>query len=115
MAQNERIWDESGLKGTEREERRQELAERYRKHIEARELCYAYSAYPYIEWYSDNGRVVLELAPSQVEIFDIQGVFPRKEKTAKELVADRQKRTEAMAGFMSGMVKETETATSSER
>jgi hypothetical protein len=63
-------------------------------------------AYPYIEWYADNGRVVLELDPSQVEIFDIQGVFPRKEKTAEELAADKRKRNEAMNDFMSGMVKE---------
>jgi hypothetical protein len=34
-----------------------------------------------------------------------QGVFPRKEKTARQLVADRQKREEAMIDFMSGMVK----------
>jgi hypothetical protein len=27
-----------------------------------------YVTYPYVEWYADNGRVVLELDPSQVEI-----------------------------------------------
>jgi hypothetical protein len=27
-----------------------------------------YVGYPYIEWYSENGRVVLELEPSQVEV-----------------------------------------------
>ena len=34
------------------------------------ELSYAYAPYPYIEWYGRNGRVVLELDPSQVEIVD---------------------------------------------
>jgi hypothetical protein len=27
-----------------------------------------YVGYPYVEWYADNGRVVLELDPSQVEV-----------------------------------------------
>lgn len=105
MAQNEAFWDENRITGLEREERRREYAERYRKHIEAGELYYPYVSYPYIEWYSDNGRVVLELDLSQVQVFDIQGVIPRREKTPKELVEDGRKRTEAMAGFMSGMVK----------
>ena len=34
------------------------------------EPSYAYCPYPYIEWYGSNGRVVLELDPSQVEIVD---------------------------------------------
>ena len=34
------------------------------------EPSYAYAPYPYIEWYGPNGRVVLELDPSQVEILD---------------------------------------------
>jgi hypothetical protein len=34
------------------------------------EPSYAYAPYPYIEWYGPNGRVVLELDPSQVEIVD---------------------------------------------
>ena len=63
-------------------------------------------SYPYIEWYSDaNGRVVLELDPSQVEILD-QGVVPPRDKTPTDLVKDDKKREKAMADFMSGMVKE---------
>ena len=34
------------------------------------EPSYAYCPYPYVEWYAANGRVVLELDPSQVEIVD---------------------------------------------
>lgn len=60
--------------------------------------------YPYIEWYSDNGRVVLELDPSQVEIFDMQGVIPRRAKSPAELAEDRKKRAHAFDDFMSGMV-----------
>jgi hypothetical protein len=31
---------------------------------------FAYSPYPYFEWFAANGRVVLELDPSQVEIVE---------------------------------------------
>jgi hypothetical protein len=43
------------------------------------EPSYAYAPYPYIEWYGPNGRVVLELDASQVEIVDGANVlkFPR--------------------------------------
>jgi hypothetical protein len=34
------------------------------------EPSYAYAPYPYIEWYGPNGRIVLELDVSQVEIVD---------------------------------------------
>ena len=70
MAQNEIFWDDAGLGQAERKSRRRECAERYRAHISAGDLFYPYIPYPYIEWYSDNGRVVLELDPSQVEIVD---------------------------------------------
>ena len=106
MAQNELIWDEANLRGSEREIRRQEFAERYREHIEAGDLYYPYVTYPYIEWYSGtNGRVVLELEPSQVEIVG-QGGPPPKEKTPEELVEDERKRSAAMGAFLGGMVRE---------
>src|SRR5205823_4801150 len=80
IAQNELFWDEDGVSGTERENRRRELTEEYQAHIDAHDLFYPYSDYPYIEWYSDtNGRVVLELDPSQVEV--IGQVASIKEKT----------------------------------
>jgi len=34
------------------------------------EPIFCYAPYPYIEWYGPNGRIVLELDPSQVEILD---------------------------------------------
>ena len=102
MAQNELVWDESGIRGREREERRQEFANRYREHIKAGDLYYPYTTYPYLEWYSDNGRVVLELDLSQLEIVD---VAPPKTKSPTELHDDERKRSEAFGSFMAGMVK----------
>jgi len=106
MAQNEIIWADQSLDDSERNKRRQMFAERYRNRIAAKETCYAYTDYPYIEWYSDeNGRVVLELDPSQVEVLEAESL-PAREKTPEELVQDRKKRTQAMDDFMSDMVKE---------
>jgi hypothetical protein len=102
MTQNELIWDENDIQGAEREERRQEFTKRYRKHIEASDLYYPYAAYPYIEWYSDNGRVVLELEPSQVEI--VKGT-PARTKSPVDLHEDKKKRSEAFDSFMAGMLK----------
>jgi len=103
MAQNEILWDEAGLPRALRENRRREFAERYRTHVSAGHLFYPYVEYPYIEWYSDNGRVVLALDPSQVEI--VEGV-PVKEKAATELVADEKARIEAMGSFLGSLVRE---------
>ena len=107
MAQNEIIWDETGLTGDEREQRRQEFAEDYRRHIEAGDPYYSHASYPYIEWFSEtNGRVVLELDPSQVEVLDTEEVAPRREKSPRELVEDQRKRGEAMVSFLAGLVKD---------
>jgi hypothetical protein len=103
MAQNELIWDEAGLSGTEREARRREYADRYRARVAAGDLFYPYVDYPYIEWYSDNGRVVLELDASQVEII---GGAPGEEKSAQELVADAKRRKAAMGEFLGTMMHE---------
>ena len=104
LAQHELRWDKLGVRETEREECRKELNKLYRDHIDNGDLFYSYSAYPYIEWYSDaNGRVVLELDPSQVEV--VNGVAPVEEKTAAELVQDEDTRMHALVTFMSRMVK----------
>lgn len=69
LARLELSWEEHGVTGQLRESRRREAAEDMRRHIEAGTLYYPYVDYPYIEWYSEaNGRVVLELDPSRVEI-----------------------------------------------
>lgn len=104
MKRNELFWDERGIQGSEREKRRREFAERYRAHIAAGDLYYPYVEYPYIEWYSDNGRVVLELDPSQVEI--VKAEVPPKEKTPAELFADEQRRDEAFGSFFGRMVED---------
>ncbi len=101
MKRNELSWDESGFRGTEREKYRGEFAEEYRKHIAARDLYYPYVEYPYIEWYSDNGRVVLELDSYQMEVVNVVG--PLKEKTPEELFEDRKKREKAFGSFLGGM------------
>jgi hypothetical protein len=103
MAQNEVIWDEAGVSQVDREEGRQKYAEHYRKHIIAGEAFHYHAPHPYLEWFSYNGRVVLELDPSQVEIVES---VPVEEKSARELVAARRKRQEAMDAFMGAMVEE---------
>jgi hypothetical protein len=102
MKRNELFWDEQGIRGIEREERRQDFAERYRAHIAARDLYYAYVQYPYLEWYSENGRVVLELDPSQMEVVNVVG--PLREKTPEELLEDQKKREKAFGSFLGDMV-----------
>jgi len=101
MAQNEILWDEAGTSQAERETGRREFAERYRGHIQAGDLFYPYVDYPYIEWYSKNGRVVLELEPSQMEIV---GSAPVEAKSPGELAADDLRRISAFGSFLGEMV-----------
>jgi len=57
-----------------------------------------YSSYPYIEWYSgQNGRVVLELEPGQVEVTG----QPLPWRTAEPVSRARQ--ADSMADFLSGL------------
>jgi hypothetical protein len=102
MAQNELVWDELGLTGDERESRRREFSDRYRQHIAAGDLYYPYVSYPYIEWYSENGRVVLELDPSQVQIVK---TTPFRAKSPAELHHAERKRSEAFGAFMGSLLK----------
>jgi len=104
MKRNELFWDEQGIHGSEREERLQDFSERYRAHIAAGDLYYPYVEYPYIEWYSENGRVVLELNRSQIEIAKV--VAPLKEKSPEELLEDRKKRIAAFDSFFGRMVED---------
>src|SRR6266852_5703701 len=55
------VWQENGLKGLRLEKRRRAVATDYAAKIAAGKLYYPYVDYPYFEWYSDDGRVVLEL------------------------------------------------------
>ena len=101
MKRNELFWEEQGIRGTERERCTREFAALYGGHIEGKDIYYAYADYPYIEWYSDNGRVVLELDPSQKEVVNIVG--PLKEKTPEELLEDEKKREKAFGSFLGGI------------
>ena len=103
MKRNELAWDEMGVRGAERERRRKELSDRFREHIAAGDSYYPYVPYPYIEWYAANGRVVLELDPSQLEVVQ-EATAARKEKTPEEQFRDEKRRDEAFVSFMSGMV-----------
>src|SRR5216684_2107856 len=95
-------WQENGLTGTELEERGRAVEMDYASKIAAGELYYPYVRYPYLEWYSDNGRVVLELDPSQITV--IRPETPPTEKSPQELAQDRKNRAKAFGGFMHGMV-----------
>ena len=97
-AQLEINWQENGLTGTELEDRRRDVAARYAAKIAAGELFYTYVAYPYLEWYSENGRVVLELDPSQITV--IRPASPPPKKSAQELAKDRKNRAKSFGGFM---------------
>jgi len=65
---------------------------------------YPYTDYPYIEWYSEiNGRVVLELDPSQIEIVEEKQdtIPPMNEEEQKEA---QRKRDQAIMNFMKDLV-----------
>ena len=102
MERNELAWDEMEIHGEERERQRKKFSDRYRQHIAAGDLYYPYVEYPYLEWYSDNGRVVLELDPSQLEIVE---KAPTKAKTAAETYRAGKKRDDAMVSFIHGLLK----------
>jgi hypothetical protein len=105
MRQHEISWQERGLTGPELEERRKMLTQEYREHVDAGDLFYPYVPYPYLEWFSvENGRVVLELEPSQVEILD--GGNKPQAKTPAELAGVERKRAQAFSGFLKEMVGE---------
>jgi hypothetical protein len=99
-AELEIVWRENGISDEELAERRSEVERDYRQRIARGELYYAYVDYPYIEWYSENGRVVLELEPSQLEVI---GSTSCVEKTPEEFVADRKKRATAFNTFLADM------------
>src|SRR3989442_5172691 len=102
MPQLEIVWQGNGLTGTELEDRRRDIAADYAAKIAAGELYHPYVAYPYFEWYSENGRVVLELDPSQITV--IRPETPPREKSSQELAQDRKNRAKSFGGFMQGMV-----------
>jgi hypothetical protein len=101
-AQLEVVWQENGITGTELEERRRTVQADYAAKIAEDELYFPYVDYPYLEWYSDNGRVVLELDKSQIAV--IRAASPPAKKSPQELAQDRKNRAKAFGGFMTGIV-----------
>ena len=95
-------WQENGLTGTELEGLRRDVAARYAAKIATGELFYTYVDYPYLEWYSDNGRVVLELDPDQITA--IRPETPPTEKSPQELAQDWANRAKSFGSFMHGIV-----------
>jgi hypothetical protein len=100
-AQLEIVWRENGRTGTKLKDRRRDVAAKYAANIAAGELYYPYFNYPYLEWYSDNGRVVLELDPSQIMV--IRPDSPPTAKSPKELVQDRKNRAKASGSLFRGL------------
>lgn len=104
ITHNEAFWNQSSIPEAERAQRWQKLTDAYHAHIAAGDLFYPYVPYPYIEWYSEaNGRVVLELEYSQVEIVDVEA---HRAKSPEQLFADERRRSEAMSRFLSSMASE---------
>jgi hypothetical protein len=58
-----------------------------------------YVGYPYFEWYSENGRVVLELEPDQIEVIGT----PRPWKEEKPI--SRAEQATNLAGFMADLAR----------
>ena len=100
-AQLEIVWRENGRTGTELKERRRAVETEYAAKIARGELYYPYVNYPYLEWYSDNGRVVLELDPSQIMV--IRPESPPTQKSPQELVQDRRNRAKASGSLLRGI------------
>ena len=96
-AQLEIVWQGNGLTGTELEDRRRDIAADYAAKIAAGELYYPYVAYPYFEWYSENGRVVLELDPSQIAVIRLKA--PPSKKSPQELLQDRKNRAKTFLNY----------------
>ena len=83
LANQERRWALRATSEVEREDLRQTFVAGSRKQIEQGEMCYCHFDYPYIEWYGEkNGRVVLELEPSQLEL--IEEPTPERPQGRKE-------------------------------
>ena len=91
ITRNELRLAEAGIEGRECERLRREFAEWCAANVKSGNLYYAYVQYPYIEWYADNGRVVLELDPSQVDVLEDGAPIPR-DISAEQLRANESER-----------------------
>lgn len=100
MLRNEEDWESSGIHGGKRERLRREFLERYAEQIRAGAPYFPYTAYPYIEWVSDaNGRVVLELEPSQVVVLGEES--SQRVSIPRECVVTEEEGIRKLADFFS--------------
>ena len=95
----EKRWQEQGIGGQELEKMRRDVDAEFVKYVRDKEAFYPYVSYPYIEWYSENGRVVLELDSAQVEILREEECRP---KTTAELADAEKKRAQVFSDFLDG-------------
>lgn len=98
MDANEHLWGHLGLRGAALTAHRKKCLQRYRDHIAAGDLYFPYVNYPYFEWYSSNGRVVLELKPQQVTVVERAASLP--ERTGIELLTAKNRRDQAFSEFL---------------
>jgi hypothetical protein len=101
-AQLEIVWKEDGRTGTELKNYRYAVETDHAAKIARGELYYTYVDRPYLEWYSDNGLVVLELHPAQITV--IRAGSPPREKSPQELVQDRKNRAKASGSLKRSII-----------
>ena len=100
------VLDEFYVKQEDRSKYLREFAEPYRKLVERKAPFYPYVDHTFIEWFSySNGRVVLELEPSQVEVID-RKLRWFDWRRSKDVVRREWKRLRAMDSFLSGVAHE---------
>ena len=100
------VLDEFYVKQEDRSKYLREFAEPYRKLVERKAPFYPYVDHPFIEWFSySNGRVVLELESSQVEVIE-RKVRWFDWRRSKDVVRREWKRLRAMDSFLSGVAHE---------
>jgi hypothetical protein len=97
-------WDKLGISGREREARRREVLDQHRRYITGRDHFFPFAPFPYLEWFSEqNGRVVLDLSPSQIDVHcGWSTLKQRRVKTPEELFADEERRASAFSSFVAG-------------
>lgn len=104
LAIQELRWDKLDLAGHEREARRREVLDEHRRFITEGARFYPFTPFPYLEWFSEqNGRVVLDLSPSQIDVHSGWSTLKRRRvKTPEELFADEKRRATAFSNFVAG-------------
>jgi hypothetical protein len=103
-ALHELRWGKLGLSEHERAARRRKLLAEHDRLIAAKEPFYPAGRVPYLEFYSQDGRVVLTPEPEaiHVHVFGKKLIRRRHSKTPTELFADEERRAAAFRDFIFG-------------